>query len=139
MAEAIFKNKVEQSGLQSSVFADSCGTGDYHIGQGADPRTVAVLKKNKVPIDHVVRQLEANDFDRFDHILVMDQQNYRNTVRLAPAAHRTKVQLIRTFDPLGGEEVPDPYYGTAADFEDVYDMLSRCIDQFITTRITPSA
>jgi protein-tyrosine phosphatase len=138
MAEAIFNDKVAKASLPFPVESDSCGTGEYHIGQGADPRTVAVLKKNNIPIRHVVRQLEADDFERFDHILVMDKQNFFNTERMAPSAHRGKVQLIRDFDPLGKGEVPDPYYGTAADFELVFDMLSRCIDQFIATRLAPA-
>lgn len=137
MAEAIFNNSIARAGLAVAVVADSCGTGNYHLGQGADPRTVAVLQKNQVPIHHVVRQLEATDFERFDHILVMDHQNLRDTLRLAPAARRAKVQLMRAFDPLGGEEVPDPYYGTTADFEMVFEILARSIDQFIATHLTP--
>jgi protein-tyrosine phosphatase len=135
MAEAIFKHKINEIGLNTEVFADSCGTGDYHIGQGADNRAVAALRRNGVPIDHVVRQLEAADFDSFDHILVMDQQNHRNTLRVALPEHQHKVELIRTYDPAGGVEVPDPYWGAAPDFDEVFEMLDRSIQQFIDSRI----
>lgn len=135
MAEAIFKHKITEMGLNSTVFADSCGTGDYHIGQGPDVRTVSTLRKNGVQIVHTVRQLAVSDFETFDHILVMDQKNYENTLRVAEARHHTKVELMRTYDPQGGEEVPDPYWGTASDFDEVFEMLDRSIGRFIETRI----
>lgn len=117
------------------VFADSCGTGDYHVGQGPDARTVAALEKKGVPIRHTVRQLKAQDFDNFDHILVMDQNNYRHTLLVAEPRHHEKVELIRLYDPAGGLEVPDPYYGTDLDFDEVFRILDRTLQQFISVRI----
>lgn len=131
MAEAIFKHKINEIGLNSMVFADSCGTGDYHIGQGPDARTVAALQRKGVKILHTVRQLEPNDFENFDHILVMDQKNYENTLRVADSRHRTKVEMIRAYDPDGVGEVPDPYFGSARDFDEVFVMLDRSIQRFI--------
>lgn len=135
MAEAIFKHKITEMGLNSTVFADSCGTGDYHIGQGPDARTVSALRKNGVEIAHTVRQLAVSDFETFDHILVMDQKNYENTLRVADARHHTKVELMRKYDPQGGEEVPDPYFGTALDFDEVFVMLDRSIQHFINRQV----
>lgn len=136
MAAAIFNHQIAKMGLDSAFFADSCGTGDYHIGQGADSRTLAAVEKQGVAITHTVRQLQADDFENFDHILVMDQQNYRNTLRVADAHHHPKVELIRTYDPDGGIEVPDPYYGTPQDFDETFLILNRSIQRFISTHLT---
>jgi protein-tyrosine phosphatase len=132
LAEAVFKHKVKELGLTGLFEADSCGTADYHIGSDPDPRTIKNALKNGVPIVHSCRQLCVDDFQRFDRIFVMDEYNYRHALRLAPEAHRYKVQLLRTYDPLGKDlPVPDPYYGGEKDFQEVFDILDRAITSFL--------
>jgi protein-tyrosine phosphatase len=132
LAEAVFKQKVKELGLSAVFEADSCGTGDYHIGSDPDPRTVKNALKNGVSMDHTCRQLCVDDFERFDKIFVMDEFNYRHTLRLTPESHRHKVQLMRKYDPLGrGLPVPDPYYGGEKDFQEVFDILDRAIMTFL--------
>jgi protein-tyrosine phosphatase len=138
LAEAVFKHRVNLLGLSDAFEVDSCGTADYHIGSQPDPRTVKNALKNGVPIDHACRQLCEQDFERFDRIFVMDEHNYRNTLRLAPADHHHKVKLMRTFDPLGKDQsVPDPYYGVEKDFQEVFDILDRTITAFLTSGKDP--
>jgi protein-tyrosine phosphatase len=68
--------------------------------------------------------LEAADFERFDLVLAMDQQNFRRLQRLAPAAYRNRLRLFLDYAPdLGRREVPDPYYGGETGFEEVLDLV----------------
>jgi protein-tyrosine phosphatase len=133
LAEALFKHKIKQAGLANKVTADSCGTGDYHIGSQPDRRSVQVAQKHHVPIDHACRQLVDSDLVEFDYLMAMDKSNHRNILFLAskPDQH-AKVLLMRSFDKSDNlEEVPDPYYGGPKDFQEVYDILDRSLDGFI--------
>lgn len=132
LAEAVFKHKVRERGLESWIEADSCGTSNYHIGDTPDPRTLANAEKNGITINHLGRQLCAADFDEFDYILAMDKSNYQNILRLPDGArNKGKVQLMRDYDPTAKGEVPDPYYGGEKGFQEVFDILDRSIDKFI--------
>jgi protein-tyrosine phosphatase len=133
LAEAIFNHKVQEAGLADSFYADSCGTSDYHIGEGPDRRTIHCCHANGVAIRHVARQLSARDLHEFDLVLVMDQANYRDVLRLAPDGVKHKVKLMRTFDPHGPGDVPDPYWGGEQEFQEVFNMLARSMDALIAT------
>jgi protein-tyrosine phosphatase len=134
LAEAIFNHKIKNLNLQHLVSADSCGTGNYHIGNQPDPRTIKTAKNNGVEIWHQARQLTAGDLEKFDYLFAMDQQNLKNILRLPDAdKHTHKIKLMRQFDPQGPGDVPDPYYGTLHDFQYVYEMLDRTLDEFIRT------
>lgn len=131
LAEAIFKHKVKKLGQQGEFDADSCGTANYHIGDTPDPRTVSNAMKNGVEIKHLGRQLSRQDLSEFDYVLAMDKSNFTNILRLADDITRDRVFLLRSFDSLPGEEVPDPYYGHETDFQDVFEMLDKSLDSFI--------
>lgn len=132
LAEAVFKHKVREYGLDDRLEADSCGTSNYHIGDPPDPRTLANARKNGVEIDHCGRQFSIEDFDHFDHILAMDRSNYVNVLQLAETdSQKEKVKLMRHYDPFGEGEVPDPYYGGERGFQEVYEILDRSMDRFI--------
>jgi protein-tyrosine phosphatase len=132
LAEAIFKEKIKQKGLDKIVIADSCGTSNYHIGGQPDSRTITNAIKNGITIDHCGRQLCADDFSQFDFILAMDKSNYQNILRLPESrAFAEKVMMMRDFDPIQKGEVPDPYYGGEQGFQNVFEILDRSIDSFI--------
>lgn len=132
LAEAIFKDRLRRHGLAGYFEADSCGTSNYHIGDLPDPRTIANAKKNGVSIEHFGRQLCTNDLEAYDYILAMDRSNYENILKIANAQQYSgKVALMRTYDPQGGEEVPDPYYGGEPHFQKVFDILERSMEYFI--------
>jgi protein-tyrosine phosphatase len=132
LAEAIFKEKVRQKGIEGLFQADSCGTSNYNIGDDPDPRTIRNARKNNIPISHKARQLNDVDVQQFDLILAMDENNYRNIIRVALPTTHHKVKLMRAYDPLGAGNVPDPYYGNERDFDDVFEMLNRSIDSLLT-------
>jgi protein-tyrosine phosphatase len=133
LAEAIFKQKVRQAGLEHCLEADSCGTSDYHIGDPPDSRTIANARKNGITIHHFSRQLSVHDLEQFDYILAMDQSNLQNILYLGRNhAVAGKVSLMRAYDPEGkGMDVPDPYYGGERGFQEVFELLDRSLDGFI--------
>jgi protein-tyrosine phosphatase len=132
LAEAIFKQKIAKKGLERYFDTDSCGTANYHVGDSPDPRTLRNADLNGVKIRHRGRQLSRADLDSFDRILVMDQSNLANTLRLAEDHHYAKIQLLRAYDPLGPDlDVPDPYYGDEKAFQDVFEILDRSIESLI--------
>ncbi|MCW5910050.1 MAG: low molecular weight phosphotyrosine protein phosphatase [Cyclobacteriaceae bacterium] len=136
LAEAVFKHKIQKLNLQHRISADSCGTGNYHIGDQPDPRTIKIASKNGVEIRHEARQLSAADLSTFDHLFAMDQNNLKGILRLPGAdRHAHKIKRMREFDPQGPGDVPDPYYGTLQDFQYVYDMLDRTLDAFINSEV----
>jgi protein-tyrosine phosphatase len=132
VAEAIFKHKIDELGLSNSFQADSCGTSNYHIGDPPDARTIKNARKNGIEINHLGRQLTVNDLDEFDWIFTMDQSNMNNILRLSDSKlHHAKVRLVRQFDPVASGDVPDPYYGSEKDFQEVFTILERTIDNLV--------
>jgi len=128
LAEGILKSKVDES----QVFVDSAGTGNYHIDDAPDPRSIAIAKKNNLDITYQRgRQFQAEDFDKFDRIYVMDNQNFKDVISLARNDDdRPKVQLILDeIFPAENVDVPDPYYGGDHGFENVYQMLDEACDK----------
>jgi len=134
MAEAIFRHLITEKGLAKAIEIDSCGTANYHVGDDADPRTISAVRSKGIAIDHCVRQLTAEDLDHYDYVLAMDKSNYQNIIRLSKPDNRSRVRLMRDFDPgHEGTEVPDPYYGNERHFEEVYTILHRSLSHFIDT------
>jgi protein-tyrosine phosphatase len=133
MAEAIFKHKVTARGWDAYFDADSCGTGNYHIGSQPDPRTIANAGKNGIPIDHCARQLSEQDLEDFDFVIAMDSSNLQNILKLSNARqHAKKIRLMRDFDPASkGAEVPDPYFGGEEGFQQVYEILDNAMENLL--------
>ena len=130
LAEGIMRQKVEEQGIDVEV--DSAGTSNWHSGEGPDPRSVEIARKNGLDISYQrARQFEVEDFDRFDLILAMDQSNQSDLHSLASDDRdRQKVQLILDFcEDMRGKDVPDPYWD--GNFQRVYDMLDEACDQLI--------
>lgn len=126
LAEGIFRREALSRGLDIEI--DSAGTGDYHIGSLPDHRAIAEGRQRGCDMSMRARQVDVEDFDRFDLIVAMDGANRRNLLRLA-GANGHKVRLMRDFDSGAalGAEVPDPYYGGPAEFVEVGDMLERAV------------
>lgn len=140
LAEAIFNQKVLDTGHSQDISADSCGTANYHIGQVPDHRTIEVAHRNNVQIDHLGRQLSADNFRNYDYIIVMDKSNLYDTLALKPENSNAEVRLMRDFDPEPGDgEVPDPYYGGEDGFQHVFNILDRSIDAFLKRNMTSPA
>ena len=116
------------AGLAALVEVDSCGLGHWHVGELPDTRTCATARRRGVELTHRARQLEPRDLQRFDYVLALDGEHLDALERLAGKERpRARIALLRSFEPGAppGAEVPDPYYGGADGFEEVYDMCER--------------
>ncbi|MFE4826134.1 low molecular weight protein-tyrosine-phosphatase [Streptomyces sp. NPDC056672] len=128
IAEAVFRARLTEAGLDGLVEADSAGTGGWHEGDGADPRAVAVLDAHGYENDHTARQFHASWFSRLDLVIALDEGHLRELRRLAPTpADAAKVRLLRSYDaatePTGDLGVPDPYYGDITGFEECLELV----------------
>ena len=122
MGHVILQRMVDDAGLSDDVRVSSSGTGDWHVGEHADPRTVEVLARHGYDGSrHRAREFDPDEFDEFDLILASDEGHVRTLNRLARAPHhRAKIRLVREFDPdavaAGTLETGDPWYGGAEHF-----------------------
>ncbi len=124
-AHGIFFELVKQHGLADTIEVDSAGTHAYHIGKPPDQRAQASALKRGIDISTLrARRVEKNDFEKFDYVLAMDEENYALLDALCPACHKEKLKLFMEYAPhLEQREVPDPYYGGPSAFERVLDMI----------------
>jgi protein-tyrosine phosphatase len=129
LAEGVFQHLVKEAGREAEFEIDSCGTGGWHAGELADPRSRAVAQRHGLTLTHRARQFERSDFEKFDLILAMDRENQSdlNSLSNLKPEHAAKVKLLREYDPQakGDLNVPDPYYGGPEGFETVYQMVER--------------
>jgi protein-tyrosine phosphatase len=126
-AEAVMRRQIEEAGLDGQVTLDSAGTGHWHVGELADPRTRTAAAKRGIEISHRARQFTAADLERFDLVIAMDQDNFVAIRRMIGDRSTPVVRLLRAFDANSpeGAEVPDPYAGGAAGFDHVLDLCER--------------
>lgn len=130
VAEALLRRELEAAGVEAVV--DSAGTGDWHVGRPADPRSIEVARQHGVRLRGKARQLIRRDFADYDIILAMDSQNAAEARALAgsPGAE-ARVRLMRDFDPQApGADVPDPYLGGKEGFESMFELLERSAKEF---------
>ena len=116
LAEAAFRQAAREAGLEVEV--DSAGTADYHVGEPPDPRSIAEAQRRGIDITRYRgRQLHAQDFHAFDHILGMDRSNMANIAQVDPGDGKAKVAMLLDIVPgQEGREVGDPWYGEADGF-----------------------
>jgi protein-tyrosine phosphatase len=124
-AEGVFKHQVAAAGLADLITADSAGTHDYHVGDTPDSRAQEAAARRGYDISKLHgRQVIRRDFVEFDYVLAMDKLNMKLLERICPKEQRHKLKLFMEFAPgTVAREVPDPYYGSARDFESVLDLL----------------
>ena len=117
------RDLVERADLVPHIEIDSAGTGDWHVGQPPDARSIAAAKKRGIRMGGRARQFTTGDWERFDYVLAMDRSNYDDLRAKLPRGDRgEKLRLLRSFDPTSppGASVPDPYYTTDG-FDEVID------------------
>ena len=126
-AEAIMRYKVNERGL--SIDIDSAGTIGYHSGSSPDHRAVSAGSRRGYSFDGIqARQVEDDDFQRFDLILAADQDNLHDLRARCPEPLRHKLHLMLDFGSKEYDEVPDPYYGGSRGFELVLDLIEQACD-----------
>jgi len=131
-AEGILRSLADQRGVAIEV--DSAGTSDEHHGSPPDRRAIAEAARRGIDISgQRSRPIRSSDFDDFDLILTADEMVDRRVRRQAPGNARARImrmtESLPDFDDF--PEVPDPYYGNAADYREVYDLLERSMNEFL--------
>ena len=119
---------VDEAKLAGRILIDSAGTGDWHIGSAPDERAQHAAGQRGYKLAALRgRQIGADDFERFDLLIAMDDKNVAALRQICPPAQRDKIRLLMEFVPesdsrwSGTREVADPYFGGADGFEQVLD------------------
>lgn len=107
---------------------DSAGTGAWHVGDPPDPRAIAEARRRGIDISGLrARQVQAEDFHRFDHILAMDRSNFAALERMRPSDSKADLRLcLSDASELGQTDVPDPYYNDG--FERAYELIEAAAE-----------
>lgn len=129
-ADAVLRHKLAAAGLTTEFLVDSAGTHGYHIGEAPDERSIRTAARRGVKMDDLrARKVEPGDFTRFDLILAMDGSHLQLLQRAKPASATAEVELFLDYAGYTGtHDVPDPYYGSSRDFEDVFNLIDAGAD-----------
>jgi protein-tyrosine phosphatase len=122
-AEAVMRHLVDEAGLAGEIEVDGAGTGSWHAGDPPDERATAAAAHRGIALTGTARQVAPHDFEDFDLVLAVDDENLQRLQRIAPPGTGDRVRK------LTGADVPDPYYGGPDGFDDVLDMITvACTD-----------
>ena len=126
-AESVFRGHAQRAGLLGELLIASAGIGAWHVGEPPDKRAILHARRRGYDLEALrARQVNRDDFARFDYILAMDARNLRDLQALRPEDYGGYLGLFLDFAPhLGLREVPDPYYGGPAGFEAVLELVER--------------
>ena len=128
MAEAVFAHKVALAGLSDEIDVDSAGTDGWHIGSAPHAGTRRVLQEGGIACSHIGRAVSRADFDNFDYILAMDQDNIDRLRQIGSGT--AVVKLLLSFTPdCGANDVPDPYY--TGNFDEVYRLIDAAAENLL--------
>lgn len=133
-AHGVFKQRVENAGLSEFIEVDSAGTGDWHIGRPPDPRACGAAQIRGYDLTPLrARQVRQDDFESFDYILAMDEENLSNLRALCPPQFQGRLKLFLDFadDAVEYRYVPDPYYGEEEGFQLVLDLVENASDSLL--------
>jgi protein-tyrosine phosphatase len=139
LAQGLLIRAVDEVGLQKQIAVDSAGTQAGMQGQRPDPRAQAVASEVGVDISRFkARKLTSKDIERFDYVVAMDTEHLSTLQDMCPPEQQHKLALIMTYAPQNaGMEIPDPYFGNAAGFQRVLELLSEAtqglLDQIMET------
>jgi protein-tyrosine phosphatase len=138
-AEGVFRRVLAERAPQLTIEIDSAGTHDYHVGNPPDRRAIEAARRRGIDLSQLrARQVSAEDFERYDLILVMDEENLDELRRRAPARYHDRIRLLMEFAPeASSRHVPDPYYGGATGFEEVLDLLEEAAEGLLRDLLEP--
>jgi len=124
-AEGVFRHIVKQEGLDEHIYIDSAGTHAYHVGEQPDSRAQQTARGRGIDLSKQrARKVKANDFEQFDYVLAMDNDNHAILASLCTNENRERLSLFLDFSESYSEtEVPDPYYGGPHGFEHVFELV----------------
>lgn len=133
MAEAVFRHKVREQGLEDHISVDSAGTGDWHVGKSPHQGTRDLLRDKNIDFTGIVaRKVQKSDLRDFDYILAMDADNLRVLSEWTQDQDKEIGEVARFLDFVPESEtkdVPDPYY--TGDFDEVYELIEEGCDRLL--------
>jgi len=132
MAEGLLNEKIRKYRVNATV--DSTGFEPFHLNDPPDTRAIQEMRRHGIDISkHRMRLFNVEDFDNYDRIYVMDNTNYQDVLSLSRNEQDTrKVDFIlNVSEPGSNRLVPDPYYGGASGFANVYNLLDKATDAII--------
>ncbi|MFK8052682.1 MAG: low molecular weight protein-tyrosine-phosphatase [Woeseiaceae bacterium] len=134
-AEAVFRSKVEAADLAPIFDIDSAGTHAYHVGHPPDSRSAKVAAAHDINMaNQKARRVSDEDYTRFDYIVAMDEMNLLALQEREPEESTTVISLLLSeAEEIDAEEVPDPYYGGAAGFDHVFELVNTACDSLLTS------
>ena len=129
-AEAVFLQRIAAAGLEEQFIVDSAGTGGWHVGEQADPRSAAEGERRGYTLDRPARQLTRQDGQHFDYLICMDQDNRREMMRLGIPVD--KIHLLSSWHSDSAvSAIDDPYYGGPEGFVLMYDRIEAAVDRLL--------
>ncbi len=132
-AEGVFNKIITDQYLIDRFSIDSAGTHAYHTGESPDLRAQKAAQDREVDLSKIrARKVIMGDFEDFDYLLAMDEDNHASMMKVCPEEYQHKIKLFLEYAPhLPTREVPDPYYGGAYGFEKVLDLIEEASAGFI--------
>lgn len=129
-AHGVFRKMIDDQSLGHLIEVDSAGTHAYHVGEAPDPRAQEAAWRRGVDLSPLrARKVKAADFEIFDYVLAMDDDNYQQLEMICPDGHEHKLRLFLDFATgMQEREVPDPYYGGASGFERILDLVEAAAE-----------
>lgn len=132
-AHAVMQNIIEEQGFEADFEIQSSGTHAYHIGEQADPRAQITAKARGIDMSALrAQKIAITDYDYFDWILAMDDENLKLIEYYAPENYSANCCLLMNFSKKTNTIVPDPYYGGPQGFEEVFDMVDDACRGLLT-------
>lgn len=124
-AEGVFRDLVTKAGMEDLFHIDSAGTGGWHQGDPPDHRSVVTARNRGVDISGLrARQLIADDYSVFHMLIALDRSHLEHMQAYKPANSSARMSLLMSHADIKiMDDVPDPYYGGASDFEKAYDLI----------------
>jgi len=124
-AEGVFRHQAKLAGLEDRLTIDSAGTHGYHIGDPPDRRSIAAARRRGIDLSTLrARRVIRQDFEKFDYVIALDRGHFDLLHADCPPSHSKRLSLFLSH--LGEHaDVPDPYYGSARDFEHALDLIER--------------
>lgn len=132
-AEGVFRRVLSARAAHLEIEIDSAGTHDYHVGSAPDRRAIEAASRRGIDLASLrARTVSTADFEYYDLILAMDEENLADLHRRAPPATRERIRLVMDYAPAAARRsVPDPYYGGALGFEEVLDLLEEAAEGLV--------
>ncbi len=134
LAQGVFEDLIAKEGLANRIEVSSAGVGDWHVGSPPDARMQNTARNRGITLNSRAQQIQTDDLKRLDLALAMDESNMQALKQIfPPSADLNKLKMFRSFDPQhnGDLNVPDPYYGGDAGFENVFNIVNRTCPQII--------